>query len=84
MTEKKVYQINTVQDMIDCTNENNLDYFLKDLKNMIKYAHGLQNLLDTIAEVNNIPKNVSQIKSNGFKWIDDGKHDINIELKSNK
>lgn len=33
------HEINTVQDMIDCTNESNLDNFLADLKLVIMSAH---------------------------------------------
>ena len=31
----KEYKIITVQDMINCTNKENLDYFLKDLKGLL-------------------------------------------------
>lgn len=77
----KTYQVNTVQDMIKCTNEGNLDNFLADLKALIEMAHALQGLANTVAEVEGIPKELAELESKGFKWIDDGKHDIKIELQ---
>ena len=76
----KRYQVNTVQDMIKCTNEGNLDNFLADLKALIKMAHALQGLANTVAEVEDLPKELAEIESKGFTWIDDGKHDMKIEL----
>ena len=76
----KRYQVNTVQDMIKCTNEGNLDNFLADLKALIEMAHALQGLANTVAEVEGLPKELVEIESKGFTWIDDGKHDMKIEL----
>lgn len=78
----KQFQVNTVQDMIKCTNEDNLDDFLADLKTLIEMAHALQRLYDTTAEAEGLPKELAEIESKGFIWIDDGKHDIKIELHS--
>ena len=78
----KRYQVNTVQDMIKCTNEGNLDNFLADLKALIEMAHALQRLADTVAEVEVLPKELAELESKGFTWIDDGKHDMKIELHS--
>ena len=78
----KRYQVNTVQDMIKCTNEGNLDNFLADLKALIEMAHALQGLADTVAEVEVLPKELAELESKGFTWIDDGKHDMKIELHS--
>jgi len=76
----KTYQVNTVQDMIKCTNEGNIDNFLADLKALLEMAHALQGLADVVAEVEGVPKELAELESKGFKWIDDGKHDISIEL----
>ena len=78
----KTYQVNTVQDMIKCTNEKNLDYFLTDLKHLIEAAHALQGLADAVADANKIPKELAELEARGFKWIDDGKHDIEINIVS--
>ena len=78
----KRYQVNTVQDMIKCTNEDNLDNFLTDLKALIQMAHALQRLADTVVEVEVLPKELAELESKGFTWIDDGKHDMKIELHS--
>lgn len=77
----KTYQVNTVQDMIKCTNEGNIDNFLADLKALLEMAHALQGLADVVAEVEDIPKELAELESKGFKWIDDGKHDMTIELQ---
>lgn len=63
----KTHKINTVQDMIEATNAENLDRFLVDLKGVIVMGH----LLNLIHEV----------KSQGFEWVDDGEHKIDIEIK---
>ena len=76
----KQYQVNTVQDMIKCTNEGNLDNFLADLKAVIETAHALQVLANTVSEEKGLPKELAELESKGFTWIDDGKHNIEIEL----
>ncbi len=78
----KQYQVNTLQDMIDCTNEDNLDNFLKDLKGIITSAHLFQNLSDSILEDSGFDKELNKLETDGFIWIDDNKHNINIELKT--
>jgi len=78
----KTFKVNTVQDMIDCTNENNLDNFLVDLKKIIEAAHYFRELTDNMAEKQNISKKLTELKSKGFEWIDDSKHEITIELSS--
>ena len=82
--QPKQYQINTVQDMIDCTNESNLENFLTDLKYCISSAHSIRNLAEVIGEVNGIPHEKRKVFADGFTWIDDGKHDgkITIDVKS--
>lgn len=66
----KVHDIKTVQDMIDCTNEENIDRFLSDLKSLLLMGHHIIELGD------------GQIKSDGFTWIDDGVKHVDIILKS--
>ena len=78
----KTYQVNTVQDMIKCTNEGNLDNFLTDLKALIEMAHALQRLSNVVAEVNGIPKELAELEAKGFKWIDDNEHNIGIQFEA--
>ncbi len=59
----KEYKINTVQDMIDCTNPDNLDYFISDLKALLQIAHELE---------------IPVIKKDGYLWIDDNKKQIDV------
>lgn len=65
----KTYHVNTVQDMIDCTNSDNLDNFLIDLKGVLTSSYRF--------------REIGNIKSKGFEWVDDGNHDIKtiIEIK---
>lgn len=60
----KTYRIKTVQDMINCTNQKNLEDFLSDLKIFLISAHTLKSM-----------DGMEEIKSKGFTWIDDGKYD---------
>ncbi len=61
----KEIEIKTVQDMIDCTNNENLDRFLEDLKATIQAAHGL--------------RYIAKVKCEKFTWIDD--HEKKVEIK---
>ena len=76
----KNYQIKTVQDMIDCTNEANLDNFLTDLKALLTAAHTFRTMAELIGEMKGLPKEMQEIESKGFTWIDDGKHDSKITI----
>ena len=69
MTPKE-YNINTVKDMINCTNESNLDNMLKDLKGLIMAAHLIKSTSG----------NDFNLECDGFVWVDDNEHKINIEL----
>lgn len=68
-TMSKEYKITTIQDMINCTNEENLDRFLIDLKNQITTVHALRSM--------------GELESESFIWIDDGKNDGEIKIVPN-
>ena len=76
----KSFKIETFEDMLNCTNEDNLDMFLSDLKGAIQSYHMIR---DT-ARLSVKNYNSSKIKTSGYTWIDDGKNEINIELRSKK
>ena len=65
----KEYRIETVQDIIDCTNEDNIDNFLKDLKAIIMTNHF----------VKSISKDVKNEKY--YTWIDDNENNLTINLE---
>jgi hypothetical protein len=69
--DAKEYKINTVQDMIDATNPENLDSFLSDLKAVITSAHFIKSLVGSESE---------KIKSDGFIWADDGQNKIDTKI----
>ena len=64
----KTYQINTIQDMIDSVNDENIDNFLEDLKSVIQIEQKLQSSYNTL-------------ECKGFTWIDDNKNNIELKLK---
>lgn len=77
----KEHQVKTVQDIINCTNEDNLDNFLKDLRTVIETSHALQKFSDLVADQNDIKKELNKLEGEGFTWIDDGKNNAEIQLK---
>jgi hypothetical protein len=77
------FKIKTVQDMIDCTNEANLDNFLTDLKALLTAAHSFRAIAEIVGEKKKLPKKLQEIKTNGFVWIDDGKCNITITIAAN-
>lgn len=66
----KEYKIKTVEDIMRCTNPDNLDNFLVDLKGIIQAVHALDN--------------IAPVKMEGFNfiWIDDGQHRMDIEINA--
>ncbi|MHA1585655.1 MAG: hypothetical protein ACTSWL_10400 [Promethearchaeota archaeon] len=76
----KKYQIKTVQDMVDCTNKDNLDDFLKDLKFLLVTSHTFRDLTDLVGEIKGLPEKMRKIKVDRFIWKDDGEHKINVSL----
>ena len=76
--KSKKYQIKTVQDIIDCTNEDNLDNFLEDLKGLVKTAHVFNTMTDLVG--GDTSKN--KLDEKGFTWIDDGKHEATITVEA--
>ena len=67
--------------MIDCTNEENIDNFLQDLKNLIEMTHAFSGLANKVGEIEGLPKRKRKIMSDGFDWFDDGKNNLTIEIK---
>jgi len=72
--KQKKYKIQSVQDMIDCTNSDNLENFITDLKGILASAHMLRTHTDLIG------KDKSSIEIKEFTWVDDGEHNITINL----
>jgi hypothetical protein len=73
----KQYQIKTVQDMINCTNETNLENFLTDLKGLMQQAHMLREL----AKLSGGNDDSLKLEDKGFTWIDDNENKITISIK---
>jgi len=76
----KKYRIKTVQDMIDCTNEDNVEDFLKDLKVLLVTSHTFRNLAESIGEIKGLPEKMQKIKVDGFVWKNDGEYHIKTIL----
>lgn len=66
----KTYSIETISDILNATNEHNIDNFLTDLKGML--------LMTFIAR--DTDPSITTIKN--FNWTDDGKNNIDIIIKS--
>ena len=71
------FKITTVQDMIDCTNEANLKNFLTDLEAFLTTAHAIKAMCELVGETEEQKK----LGTDGFTWIDDGKHDTKITFQ---
>lgn len=69
------HKINTVQDMIDCTNKENLDNFLDDLRMVMEHSH----MIKSFSELMGVK---AEVQSDGFEWIDDGKHDATFNIQT--
>ncbi len=70
--------------MFDCTNEANLENFLTDLKALLTAAHTFRTMTSLIGGMKGlqeIEKGWQEIESNGFIWVDDGKHDVKIKIE---
>jgi hypothetical protein len=78
----KKYEIKTMQDVLNCVTMDNIDNFLVDFRYYIESAIAIQNIGKAICEAENIPKKLSDVTTDGFTWIDDGKHNISIEMRS--
>ncbi len=81
MKEPKQYQINTVQDMIDATNKDNLQTFLIDLEGLLVSAHSMRDLIEGIAKNKGEFNIKAPVRVQGFTWIDDGKHNAEITIE---
>ena len=80
----KTHRIRTVQDMIDCTNEENLDRFIEDVKSFLTTAHAMKQTADFIGGLNGLSEEERRITCDYFDWQDDGKKSISIKLKPKK
>lgn len=65
----KSYKINTLQDIIDCVTNENIDRFLIDFE-------GLSRSAILVKEATKHP-----VQTGAYEWIDDGKHNIDIEIQ---
>lgn len=72
--KKTHHKISTMQDILDATDAENIDNFLEDLKLLMLGAYLLRSQLDT--------ESSKTIFAEPTEWIDDGKHNIEIVLKS--
>lgn len=75
--EDNKYEINTLQDILECTNLDNLDNFIKDFSVFLKAYHNTKNLISFLGK----EKVDELMKSTKLVWIDDGKHDYTLELQ---
>lgn len=70
--ENKEFKIESLQDIADCTNADNIDTFLQDLKMCVMSYH----LVNAIC----VAEEMEKPKFESFVWIDDGKNNITLNL----
>ena len=75
------YQIKTIQDIMDCVNRENIDNFMIDMRALIEIYITFQGLSHITAKEMGLPPEIAKIESEGFTWIDDGKHDMKVAIK---
>ena len=67
------HKIETLQDIIKCTNENNLDNFLKDFRVFLQMANSFK-------KIDGLQGELSRRSVDQFIWIDDGEYNYEIKL----
>ena len=72
------YQLKTLRDILEIP-EDRMDAFLPELKMWHQQAHAWRELLAATAEASGIAGEI-EVTTQGMTWIDDGKHDITINL----
>lgn len=65
----KIHSIKTIEDIVNCTNFENIDEFIEDFRMILSSFHIMRNLC---------PEN----KFKEFQWVDDGKRQVSVKLIS--
>lgn len=79
MEAEKRHELTTINQIIDCVNEENIDNFLIDFGNFLKCNIQLKKSFKQHLPENNIDFQ-KLFKFEKFVWIDDGKNEIKIEI----
>ena len=66
----KKYKLNTIKEIIDILDYENIDNFLIDFNNFIRFKVSLKELKEIKIETTD----------DCFNWIDDGKNDVNMNI----
>jgi len=74
MKEAKTYELKTLEEVIAVVNEDNFNVFMKDFRAWVA-------LHMSIKKVQEMFPSVIRTEGNVFKWTDDGKTEMNINLK---
>lgn len=72
--KKRHHKISTIQDVLDATDVDNIDNFLEDLKLLMLGAYLMRGELSK--------QDSKFIFAEPIEWIDDGKHNIQIDIES--
>lgn len=73
MKESKEYKIETISDIREVITEENIDNFLIDFRNYLKFQVELKKIMNAVSvDISNLPQ--------GFIWIDDNKHTYSIQI----
>lgn len=69
----KQYDLKTVEDITNVLNESNIDNFLVDFKMWLSMRIEFKKIKEMVGVV--------KFDNTQFRWIDDGKHEADINLK---
>lgn len=71
-SKQRTYELNTISEILDVVNDKNLENFITDLKSFLKWRIELRR--------KSFLGDYFKPKDDVFRWEDDGKHDVKIEV----
>lgn len=83
--ENKQYKIETLSDVVDVVNKENIERFLKDFSLWLTTTVNYYDNIRKILPVEYKEKRNSELAKAGFTWIDDFKNDLlGVNLKNSE
>jgi hypothetical protein len=89
MSEEKLIEFTTIEQIIDAIHLGNKDNFLTDFRGWLEAVINMTQTVRTVVEIsadeeqkelyNNMP-NSKLVGCSSMKWIDDGKHNFSISV----
>ena len=76
------YEIKTLQDIMDCVNEDNIENFLIDFSKWLKAVMCLKRMSKYLLTDKTFPHELAKLESSKFTWIDDDKHKTTLTIEA--